>query len=324
MKEIPEAAARYAKARACPVCGQSQAQNLFRPKASPGWVGKCLNRGMVYVGVMEDTSALIFNGPVVYDQTDSKILTSSNLDDVKDSWEFELLPEKEAEWPALQRNAINVLQRIESFFGGASSDRRMLDLGSGWGYFLAVAKERGWITYGLEPLPASSVYARARFGLNIITDTLREDTFPPDSFDVVTSFQVFEHLPNPRENLQYLHRMLREGGLVVIEVPNFATWTMKIMRARHRHFVPDHLNFFSLDTLSQLLVNNGFSIVDCYFSTRYMSIRHMTRQWLRRYLPSLVVDPFEHLLQKTSLWERIIGLNIGDVITVIGRKHGNA
>ncbi len=275
---------------------------------------------MAYIEIIEDDHALIFDGPVMYGQPNPKILTSSNLADVSDSWEFKLLPDKEIEWPVLQQNATDTLQRIELHTNANRTERRILDFGSGWGFFLAVAQERGWVTCGLEPLPASAVYARATFGLNIITDTLHENTFPSDYFDVITSFQVFEHLPYPKEDIKHLHKMLQQDGIILIEVPNFETWTMRIMGSRHRHFVQDHLNFFSIETLSQLLVNSGFEVIYHYHPTRRMSVRHLIRHWFRRYLPASMCDALQRSIQKTSLWEQTIGLNIGDIITVIGRK----
>jgi cyclopropane fatty-acyl-phospholipid synthase-like methyltransferase len=200
---------------------------------------------MVYVSSIDDRHTLIFEGPVLYDGTTEQTLASSNMDDVRNYWEFQFVPEKEAEWPALRENAFDALQRMEKFLP-SGTDRRILDFGSGWGFFLAAARERGWETFGLEPLPACAVYSRSKFNLNIIVDTLREDTFPKDHFDCVTSFQVFEHLPYPATDVRHFHRMLKKGGLLLIEVPSFDTWTMKILGARHRHFVQDHLNFFPL------------------------------------------------------------------------------
>jgi 2-polyprenyl-3-methyl-5-hydroxy-6-metoxy-1,4-benzoquinol methylase len=276
---------------------------------------------MVYIATIEDDHALIFDGPVTYGQIEPKVLTSSNLADVKDSWEFGFLPNKEVEWPALRQNAIDALERIELHMNGKRTDRKILDFGSGWGVFLAVAKEHGWTTCGLEPLPASSVYARATFGLDIITDTLHENTLPQDSFDVITSFQVFEHLPYPRENVQHLHKALRRDGILLIEVPNFKTWTMQMMGSRHRHFVQDHLNFFSIETLSRLLTNSGFKMVDQFHPTRRMSVLHLVKVWFQRYLPTSIGNILERSLQRTNLWERTIGLNTGDIITVVARKH---
>lgn len=305
--------------RTCPVCGRKSTSVLFRPKASPGPVMRCMNCGMVYISSIEDSHALIFDGPV--GQPDSKILTSCNLDDVSGSWELKLLPRMELERTALQRNAMDALDRIERHIEMSGHERRILDFGSGFGFFLGFAKERGWTTYGLEPLPASAVYARATFGLNVVTDTLREDTFPPGFFKVITSFQVFEHLPFPREDLQHLYNMLQQGGLVLIEVPNFDTWTMQVMRSRHRHFVQDHLNFFSISTLSQLLVDCGFRVIDYYHPTRRMSVRHFVNIWCRKYFPAVMVDSLRNLLQRTRLWEQTFGININDIITVIGRKE---
>ncbi len=275
---------------------------------------------MTYVERLEDEHALIFNGPVTFGNMNERILTSSDLDDVKDSWEFALLPAKEAELHILQKNARDALKRIEQHLQNGS-ERKILDFGSGWGFFLAVAKEHGWTTYGLEPLPASAVYARATFGLDTITDTLRENTFPNDFFDVITSFQVFEHLPYPKADIRNLCNMLRNGGIILIEVPNFETWTMRMMKSRHRHFVQDHLNFFSIATLGQLLTENGFDVVDHYYPTRRMSIRHLVDQWFQRYLPIRVHTALRNALQKTRLWNRAIGVNVRDIITIIARKR---
>lgn len=174
--------------------------------------------------------------------------------------------------------------------------------------------------FGLEPLPATAVYARSKFGLNIITDTLRETTYPPEYFDVITSFQVFEHLPSPEEDIKKLRRFLKKDGLILIEVPNYNTWSMKILRSHHRHFVGDHVNFYSKETLQLFLENNGFKVIKHYHPTRRMSVRHLTKRWLSRYTPKPIATISHEAIKRTFLWEYIIGLNIGDIIAVIARK----
>jgi SAM-dependent methyltransferase len=275
---------------------------------------------MVYVQYVEDSHMLTFDGPVTFGEVDPKILTSSNLGDVEDSWELKMLPDKEIEWPAYRRNAIDALQRIERYTIKTHADHRILDFGSAWGFFLSVAKERGWVTFGLEPLPATAVYARATFDLNIVTDTLRVDTFPTDFFDVITAFQVFEHLPYPREDLQNLHSTLQRDGIIFIEIPDFDTWSLRIMKSRHRHFVRDHINFFSGETLGKLLAICGFQVIDQYHPTRHMSFRHLVKYWFRRYLPKIVADGIQSSIQRTGLWEQAIGINIRDITTIIARK----
>ncbi len=306
--------------RVCPVCSRNDGKELFHPQASPGTVVQCRQCGMVYIAKIDREEALIFDGPVVDAGTDREILTTSNIADIQNSWEYSLLPDKEAEWPALERNAQDALRRIEKQGGSRAPERRILDFGSGWGFFLATAKKQGWSAHGLEPLPACAAYARATFGVEVVTDTLRADSFPPASFDVVTSFQVFEHLPTPLENVCALHTMLKSGGLILIEVPNFDTWSMKLLGARHRHFVQDHLNFFSIATLSQLLARAGFEVVNSYHATRLMSMRHLVKHWLPKYLPFIARPGMQNAVASTPLWEMTMGFNLGDIIAVIGRK----
>jgi 2-polyprenyl-3-methyl-5-hydroxy-6-metoxy-1,4-benzoquinol methylase len=212
------------------------------------------------------------------------------------------------------------LKEIEALIDKRLVHKRILDFGSGFGFFLAAAQECGWDAHGLEPLPAASVYARARFQLKIITDTLHEHTYPEDYFDVVTAFQVFEHLPNPGESLKWLHKSLKEKGIILIEVPRFDTWSVTLLRAGHRHFVQDHLNFFSKATLGMLLRNHGFEILKSYPSKRIMSIQHFYSCWLVKKLPKILHQPGARILKLVGLWNISFSLSIGDILTVIARK----
>ena len=303
--------------RHCPVCGQQNTRALYQPKRSPGLVSKCLHCSMIYIASIEEDHSLIFDGPVTYGDVSPKILTSSSLEDVKDLWEFTFLPNKEAEWPALRENALDALQRIETHIHKPPLERSILDFGSGWGFFLAVAKERQWITFGLEPLTTCSVYARATFGLDIVTNTLREGLLPPNSFDVITSFQVFEHLPYPERDIQILGKALRPDGLILIEVPNIETWTVRLSKARHRHFVEDHINFFSKKTLGRLLEKNGLKVIDRYHPVRRMSVRHLFERWIPSIMPASIAGTFQNLLRKTSLWDRTVGINVNDILGMV-------
>jgi 2-polyprenyl-3-methyl-5-hydroxy-6-metoxy-1,4-benzoquinol methylase len=276
---------------------------------------------MVYVAEVIDDHAIITDGPVAKPTDDPAILASSRLDDIRDRWELDLLPSKEAERPALRQNAVDALDRLDKLLQPVNGSRRVLDFGSGWGFFLGVAKERGWESSGIEPLPAPAVYARASFDITVVTDTLRDGLFPPGTFDAITAFQVFEHLPTPKRDLTLLARMLRAGGVILIEVPNIHHWTVSLLGARHRHFVQDHLNFFSEDTLSDLLTSEGFIVETVYYPTRRMTVRHLTEAWGRRFLPEWVPNAIRALAIQTGVWERIVSVNIGDIVAVIARKR---
>lgn len=302
------------KHRRCVVCSADQAQRLFRPGQSPGPVVRCENCGMVYVSPVEDDRALIDEGPVG-GSVDARLLTSSDLKDLAGSWELALLPSKEREWPALRINAVKALEHIERY---VDPRRRILDFGCGWGFFLSGAKERGWEPYGLEPLSGSAIYACAQFGATVVADVLREDTFPAEHFDAITAFQVFEHLPDPADALQKLRRFLRPGGVIFIEVPNIDTWSMRLFGKRHRHFVQDHLNFFSRATLSELLRRHGFEVIEAHRPTRHMTLRHLVVDWGAKFLPSRLAAGVQRAVGNRL--NRVIPLNFGDILAVIAVK----
>ncbi len=276
---------------------------------------RCPHCGLVYISPIEKPQAII-NGPVV-PQERTDLLTGGDLSDLAGCWELVHLPDREAEWPALRRNAQNALRRLERH---RFPPGRLLDLGCGWGHFLAVARERGWEPYGLEPLAGHALYARAHTGATVVTDILREDTFPGDFFDAATAFQVFEHLPDPAGDLERLHRMLKPGGLILIEVPNIATWSVRLLRQYHRHFVPDHLTFFSPRTLTALLQGKGFRVLERYRPTRWMTLRHLLLDWLGRRFPDHLRRSLGQLLRKSGLEQRLVPVNIGDIIAAIGQK----
>jgi SAM-dependent methyltransferase len=303
--------------RLCAICGQDDAEVLFHPKSSPGPVARCRRCRLVYVLRLEDGRAVIRDGPVLADQ-DPAVLHSTDLHDVAGCWEFAHLPAKLTETPALRRNACEALGHIERF---VRPPGRLLDFGCGWGFFLGAARERGWEPYGLEPLPGHAVFARNQFGAKVVADVLREDAFQPGFFDAITSFQVFEHLPDPDGDLARLYGFLKPGGLILIEVPTLDVWSARLFGSRHRHFNPDHVNFFSFHTLEMLLEKRGFQVLGCYHPTRYMTFRHLVVDWGGRYLPGRVNVTLSAFVKRLGLWRRMVGINLRDIIAVVAQRR---
>ncbi|MCL5997771.1 MAG: methyltransferase domain-containing protein [Chloroflexi bacterium] len=302
--------------RVCPVCGTYDHTFLYRPKHSPGDVVLCKRCGLVYVSPIDDWKSIISDGPNQGHELES-ILHSSDLRDIADCWELGLLPTKLNENEAIRINAARCLKAIEHYQPGRG---RLMDYGCGWGFFLQAAKERGWDICGLEPLPGHAVYARAMTQANIVTDTLHDNTFPADYFDAITALQVFEHLPNPAAELRKLHRIMRPEGVLLIEVPNIDTWSVRLLGKRHRHFVEDHLNYFSASTLCLLLKNSDFDVLESCITPRQMTIHHLVKDWGARFMPHFISEVTARSIQRLGLGQQIISLNIGDILTIIGRK----
>jgi 2-polyprenyl-3-methyl-5-hydroxy-6-metoxy-1,4-benzoquinol methylase len=293
------------------VCGIDEPKLWFRPANAPGPVVQCQNCGFVYVNPIESLKALIQEGPVLAGEIHERV--SANLNDLKGRWEEPIIAEYLRELPARQENAREVLARLEKYQSGRG---RILDIGCFCGVFLGVAKERGWEPQGIEPLVGPAIYARGKFGVPVINDTLRPELFAPESFEVVSAFQVFEHLIHPEQEIEKIKPLLKPGGLLVVEVPNIATPLVSILRTRHRHFVQDHVSFFSAQTLSRLLESKGFRVREVYYPTRILTVRHLI-WWLGKV--GLPASKLQAALP-TTLLERSIRFGLGDIVTVIASK----
>jgi len=270
---------------------------------------------MVFVSPRQRSKSLIFDG----DQfgADNALRISANPHDLVGHWEAAHLVDLLAHGAVLRRKHQSALARIARFTRLPGS---LLDFGCGFGFFLDTARATGWDVAGIDPLPGHGTYARGALHLPVISDTLRHDTYAPASFDVITAFQVFEHLPDPRAELLALRRILKPGGVIAIEVPNIATPLVRLMGARHRHFVADHLWFFSPDTLRRFLSANGFTVLNTAFPTRWLSARYLAARWLPRFLPDPTARTFQAAAERLPGGDAVLPVNLRDIVMVVARR----
>ena len=136
---------------------------------------------------------------------------------------------------------------------------RLLDVGCGTGKDLLHFQEAGWKVTGVEINPYAASLARARLGCEVVQGHFDEAPLEGRHFDVVRLSHVLEHLPSPRKSLGKMHRLLRPGGLLWVEVPNAASLERRLF---HRHWchwdLPRHLYHFTPTTLVRLLRDTGF------------------------------------------------------------------
>ncbi len=143
---------------------------------------------------------------------------------------------------------------------------RILDVGCGPGLFLKCGKERGWNTVGIEPSTQAAEKARS-FGIETIEDFLTPETAKPlGQFDAVHTSLVLEHIPNPIEFIQTINRLTKPGGLICVTAPNEYNPFQQALREEDNYkpwwIVPTHhLNYFTPDSLSNLLEKSGYEII---------------------------------------------------------------
>lgn len=160
---------------------------------------------------------------------------------------------------------------------------RLLDVGCAMGTFLlGMRKQANWTVAGVELNQDVARLASERHGLDIFPGTLEEAAYPDGSFDAVTLWDVLEHLHDPLHGLQEIHRILRDEGIVVVRVPNLASWDAKLFGRYWAGLdAPRHLYIFTPETLTELLAKAGFQVVEhsCAIGS-YMTWVLSIRFWL--------------------------------------------
>ncbi|MDC0856664.1 class I SAM-dependent methyltransferase [Candidatus Nitrosopelagicus sp.] len=156
--------------------------------------------------------------------------------------------------------------------------KSIFDLGSGSGYFLKRAKEKGWKVDGIEPNLIAANHSK-KIGIPVINDFFENLNIDDmKKVNAINLFDVLEHVHNPIELLKNCHKLLRSKGIIVIEIPNDYNplqkivqqslkkeeyWLTLLTKSRNYHWSSkmDHINYFNFLSLRKLLKKLQFNII---------------------------------------------------------------
>ena len=148
----------------------------------------------------------------------------------------------------------------------APDRRRILDIGSGPGYFLLYGQSRGWDVLGIEPSEQAAAHARD-LGVPVTQEFLKGTSAGAlGTFDVVHMNEVLEHIPDPLAMLVLARSLLAPGGMLCVTVPNDYN-PLQIVARDHLGYgpwwvaPPHHVNYFDGPSLSNLVCAAGFEVV---------------------------------------------------------------
>lgn len=152
---------------------------------------------------------------------------------------------------------VKALELIEGVMP-ENSGRQLLDIGCSVGHFLEVARGRDWNCTGIELNSASADYTES-LGFEVIRKPLVPGLFAESSFDVVTMWDVLEHIPDPESVLNMISDLLAPNGILCLIVPNADSIAARMMREKCTMFRgSSHVNIFNRVTLCTLLERVGF------------------------------------------------------------------
>jgi len=208
-------------------------------------IGRCRNCGLIYADPRIPAEAILARYSAQY------------------FWN-EYLPANSAKGGVFDLNYFDrryaaMLKLIETSVGAPG---KMLEVGTGAGFFLKAAQRAGWQVQGIEISDEAIAFARNRLGLEVAQLPAEQLGSLADSFDVVVMFEVIEHLFEPRLVLEAVQHLLRPGGALVISTPNFDALSRFALGNSWAVLSPgEHLYYFTHKTLAALLVGCGFTSI---------------------------------------------------------------
>lgn len=155
------------------------------------------------------------------------------------------------------------LQDLKFFdYENTLSEKKVLDIGCAYGYFLNFLKNRGWHTQGIDIAEEPVRLAREKLSLNVIQeDFLSWDLEANHKFHLITLWASLEHLHYPRETLEKIYKHLFPNGRLILSTCRYGLLA-KLRGVNWRYMnVPEHLYFYTLSQLKRQLSEIGFQFV---------------------------------------------------------------
>lgn len=208
---------------------------------------------------------------------------------------------------------INILKTFEE----ARKNGNILDIGCGKGQFLMQAKKLGWNPYGIE-YGEENIRNLESLGIEIKTDIVK---YPDNCFDVITAFEVLEHLVDPQNMLDEIRRILRPGGMLYITVPNFGSLSKNLLKSKWNIIAyPEHLNYFTRKTMHWFLANEGFKKIAAKTTGFSMTRVHYSKKSISQ--PGLKPEHKDEILRtkaETKLIYKILKNSINFILNLTGK-----
>ena len=195
------------------------------------------------------------------------------------------------------------LKRIGEF---KNPKGKLLDVGSGAGIFVHEARRFGWDAEGLDPSLWARKEAKKRFNVKVAKGTFENFKAKPETYDVITMWDVLEHFTEPLEVLHKANRLLKEDGVLALATININSWFSKLLKSHWTWLIRIHLWYFTPKTLSRMLKKAGFEIEWVGGQVRWFSTPYLLSRFTG----------------KNFSWfpEIILPAPTGDIIFVIARK----
>lgn len=285
--------------KSCVICGEKNCQEFFRKENF--LFLKCPRCRFIFVDVTNINLSDYYNNPIYLHDNEGRGYVNYEAD-------------KAPMFSIYQK----LLRKAQSYNLG----KRLLDLGTANGYFLDVASQSGYAAEGID-LNASSVEEGRLRGRKITQGELVSAYYSLNSFDVITAFDFFEHLPNVKlgDNVAAIKKFLAADGLLAIITVNTASWWARIFGKKwHTWLPPEHISYFDSHNIKLFLENNGFQILEIKTIHKTFSLQYIFN-FLYRYQRLFIWRWTTLFLERVPvLGTFALKLYLGDNMLILAKK----
>ncbi len=212
---------------------------------------------------------------------------------------------------------VKYLKIIEKY---APKKGELLDVGTATGYFMEIAKQRGWKADGIEISEYAAGIGR-RKGLDIKIGSISTAGTEPDKYDVITMWDVLEHFSGPAKEIVAARRLLKPGGILIANTPDSASLYARIMGTKWYSLLPpEHIVLFNKKSLEIFLAEHGFTVLEFAKIGKIFSLQYIL-QIISNWLKLEAFNKFARSFKNSAIGNLAIPLNLRDNILVIARKN---
>lgn len=203
---------------------------------------------------------------------------------------------------------------------GKYTQGSLFDIGAATGYFLSLARKRGFEVSGID-ISAAAVAVAKEKGIEVKVGTLRTVSYPPDSFEVVTMFDVLEHVADPHALLAQASTILKPGGILFGSTPDSGSVNARLMGKRwHMLFPPEHLVLMNDTSLRLILNQEGYEVLWTGRVTKRFSLPYIL-QTASRWLKIPLLARLGSSLRGSWLSRIAIPLDLRDNLFFLAKKR---
>jgi len=200
---------------------------------------------------------------------------------------------------------------------------RLLDIGCATGDLLEAARGSGFDVYGAEVSEEGFFQSRQKIGGDrVLHGSLKPGDFNDNFFDIITVFDVLEHIASPIEFLGVVSDILKPSGRLMIVTPDTSSWTRKIMGRRWPHYKEEHIFYYNRDNITRLL-SGCFDVLDIKAARKTLSIDYV-KNVMNYYGDKGFVSLTVNFIAKTADRFKFAHFKmcIGEML-ILCRKHDN-